>query len=115
MIKVMWFLKRADHLLLQVFLKWWVEVHALVIAEAQKNRLRKYVIGLRWLNDTLPDKPPTEIDWDGCAEQWFETEADFEAVYGPPTPGPMRTDAVSYVSRRARMVVRESLIQTAYA
>jgi hypothetical protein len=81
-----------------------------MIVEAQSPRLKRYVINLRWPDDTLPDKPSTEIDWDGCAEQWFETEADFEAIYGAPTPEPMRSDTMSHVSRNARMIVRENAI-----
>src|SRR5690348_9402972 len=82
MIKVMWFLKRAEHLSLEEFHRWWIETHVPAIVAAQKPHLRKYVVDLRWAEDPLPGKPKDEMDWDGVAEQWFETEDDFKAVYG---------------------------------
>jgi len=107
MIKVMWFLKRADHLTLEEFRKWWIEDHAPDIVEHQAPHLNKYVVDVRVENDTLPGKPAEGVvEWDGIAEQWFETEADFAAVYGKPK-SPTRGDTLAHVSRFQRMVVRE--------
>jgi len=111
MIKVIWFLKRADHLTLEMFHKWWIETHAPMIVEAQRSFLQKYVINLRWPDDLLPGKPAGEVDWDGYAEQWFATEADFNAVHGSPTPSVTRADTLKHTSRMARMIVREHTIQ----
>ena len=38
-------------------------------------------VDLRWSDDSRPGKPMNEMNWDGIAEQWFETEEDFSAVY----------------------------------
>ena len=86
MVEVIRFLKRAEHLTPDEFRDWWLIRHA---------------------EDTLPGKPAAESDWDGCAEQWFASQADFEAVYGRSTPNPTRADTLRHVSRFERLVVRE--------
>jgi hypothetical protein len=111
MIKVMWFLKRADHLSLEEFHRWWTETHAPAVVAAQRPYLKRYVIDLRWPDDPLPGKPADEMDWDGVAEQWFETEDDFKAVYARATVSPTRADTLKHVSRHARMLVRENPVE----
>lgn len=106
MIKVLWFLKRADHLTLDEFRTWWVESHSKEIVADQAPYLKRYTIKIRENEDTLTGKPVDEPDWDGVAEQWFETEADFAAVYGKPA-SPTRGDTLSHVSKFQRIVVRE--------
>jgi len=111
MIKVMWFLKRADHLTLEQFHKWWIKIHVPMIVEAHTPYLKKYVVNLRWPDDPLPGRPTGEMDWDGCAEQWFETQDDFNAVYGKGTDSITRADTLKNVSRHARMVMHEHSIE----
>ena len=111
MLKVMWFLKRADHLTLDDFHRWWMETHVPAVVEAQRPYLKKYVVNLRSPEDLLPGKPSNETDWDGVAEQWFETEDDFKAVHGRASVGATRADTLKHVSRLARMIVRENTIQ----
>jgi hypothetical protein len=106
-IKVIWFLKRAEHLTLEEFRDWWLVRHVPDILAAQRPYLKRYVVNIRHAADTLPGKPAAECDWDGCAEQWFATEADFAAVYGRTTPSPTRADTLRHVSRFERMVVYE--------
>jgi len=77
-----------------------------MVVQAQRPYLKKYVVNLRWEHDTLPGKPTGESDWDGCAELWFETEADFNAVYGWTTVSPTRADTLKHVSRFERLVVQ---------
>lgn len=115
MIKVMWFLKRAEHLSLEEFRRWWLDDHVHQIVEHQKPHLKKYIVDVRVDSDTLPGKPAAgEADWDGVAEQWFETEADFRAVYGAATPSPTRADTLRHVSRFQRLVVSEHPIAVAW-
>lgn len=80
-----------------------------MIIEAQRPFLKKYVINLRWPDDTLPGKPSGEVDWDGCAELWFATEADFNAIYGPTASSATRADTLKHTSRIARMIVHEHI------
>jgi hypothetical protein len=107
MIKVLWFLRRAEHLSLDEFRDWWLNRHAPMILDAQRPHLMKYVVNVRWEEDFLPGKPTGELDWDGCAEQWFASESDFLAVYGKTAPSATRADLLQHVSRHARLVVRE--------
>jgi uncharacterized protein (TIGR02118 family) len=110
MIKVMWFLKRAERLSLEEFHRWWLDRHAPMVVQAQRPHLKRYVINLRWEQDTLPGKPTGESEWDGCAELWFETEADFSKVYGGSALGPTRADTLNHVSRFERLIVHEHKI-----
>lgn len=106
MIKVLWFLKRKEHLSLAEFRHWWLEIHAPMIEETQRPHLRRYVVNVRTDTDDLPGKPATESDWDGVAEQWFATEDDFRAIYGRAV-SPTRADTLAHVSRLERIIVSE--------
>ena len=101
MIKVMWFLKRADHLSLDEFHHWWKDTHAPAIVTVQAPYIKKYVIDLRWSDDPFPGKPRDEMDWDGVAETWYETEDDLRAAYGKTAISPTRSDTLKHVSRQA--------------
>lgn len=107
MIKVMWFLKRAKHLSLAEFGTWWTSQHAPDIVADQTPHLKKYLIDLRVEDDAnLAGKPEEDTPWDGIAEQFFATEADYNAVYGR-TERPTRADTLRHTSKFQRMVVRE--------
>ena len=111
MIKVVWFLKRGDHLELAEFQQWWAGVHASQIADAQRPYLKRYVVNLRRPDDPLVGKPTGELDWDGCAEQWFDTEADFDTAQGLAGMDAINADTAKHISRVARMVVTERPIE----
>jgi hypothetical protein len=106
MIKVMWFLKRAEHLTLEEFRRWWVEEHAHDIRADQSPHLDRYVVNVRVDDDNLSGKPAAEPDWDGVAEQWFATEEAFNAVYSNDNR-PTRADTLAHTSGFQRLVVRE--------
>ena len=107
MIKVMWFLRRAPHLSLAEFGHWWREVHAPDIIRDQRPYLKRYVIDLRVEDDAgLAGRPAAEPEWDGIAEQWFATEADYNAVYRR-ADRPTRADTLAHTSAFQRLVVRE--------
>jgi hypothetical protein len=106
-IKVMWFLKRADHLTLEEFRAWWLD-HTRLVAELQKPHLKRYVVNIRAASDELSSQPPDEFEWDGCAEQWFDDEAGFRAAYERPSPTASRVDTLKQTSRLSRIVVHET-------
>jgi hypothetical protein len=110
MIKVMWFLKRAENLSLEEFRRWWLESHCHDVARAQAPYLKRYVVNVRIDDDQLAGKPATESEWDGIAEQWFEDEAAFNAAYGKPSP--TRPDTLAHTSRLERIVVTEHEVGT---
>ena len=106
MVKVMWFLKRADHLTLEEFSRWWLEEHALDVAHHQSPHLRRYVVNVRTEDSGLPAAAPDGFDWDGVAEQWFDSVEAYQAAYSL-NPSPTRADTLAHTSRFARMVVTE--------
>jgi hypothetical protein len=107
MIKVIWLLKRAPHLTLEEFRDWWLTRHAPDIIADQWPWLKRYVVDVR-RDDVagLAGKPDQEPEWDGIAEQWFETEADYNAVYGR-ADRPTRADTLAHTSAFQRLVVTE--------
>lgn len=107
MIKVLWFLKRADHLSLQQFKDWWINHHAADIAADQAPHLRGYKIDFRIADDSaFLGKPADECPWDGLAEQYFDSLDDYNAVYGR-TDRATRADTMEHCGRFERLVVEE--------
>jgi hypothetical protein len=107
MLKVLWFLKRAEGLSLAEFTAWWEE-HLHMIADRQQPHLVKYTVNIRTSDDdNWAGKPEVDCEWDGVAEQWFSSEEAFETVYGRPTASESREDTLAHVSRFERIVVRE--------
>lgn len=107
MIKVMWLLKRSPHLTLDEFRDWWLTRHAPDIIADQAPYLKRYVVDVRLAEvDGLAGKPDQDPEWDGIAEQWFATEADYNAVYGQ-VDRPTRADTLANTSAFQRLVVRE--------
>jgi hypothetical protein len=87
-IKVMWFVKRADHLTLEEFERWWTETHAPDIRDEQVPHLVRYIVNVR-TDDDLVAKPDA-----------------FNAVYGKESRD-AHEDSVSNTGRIQRMVVKE--------
>jgi hypothetical protein len=107
MIKVMWFLKRAEHLTLAEFRDWWVHTHAADISADQKPYLKGYKIDIRVEDDNaFLGKPAIDSPWDGIAEQYFDTIDDYNAVYSR-ADRPTRGDTLAHCSRFERLVVDE--------
>ena len=108
MIKVMWFLKRADHLTLEEFRDWWLNHHAQDIMADQSPHLKGYKIDIRVEDDRAYAGSPSSqsFDWDGVAEQYFETLEDYNAVYGR-TDRKTRADTQANTKAFQRFVVTE--------
>lgn len=113
MIKVMWFLQKADHLSLEEFRKWWLDEHVSDICEDQKPFLKKYIVDVRVEDDTLFAGKPGEEDfgWDGIAEQYFDSIDDYNAVYAR-TDRKTRGDTLAFTKAFQRLVVREYPVDT---
>ncbi len=108
MIKVMWFLRRAEHLSLAEFRDWWLNHHAADIAADQRPFLKRYKVDVRIDDDSAfgVGRPGTDSPWDGIAEQWFDSVDDYNAVYGR-AERPTRADTLAHTSRFERLVVEE--------
>ena len=105
MVKIVWLLKRAPHLSQEAFERWWLDQHVPIARAAP--RLRRYVVNVPRRPDALAGKPATECEWDGVAEQWFDSEDDLNAAYSRPVAGSIRADTMAHVARLERLIVRE--------
>jgi len=105
MVKIVWLLKRASHLSQAEFEEWWLERHVPIARVAP--RLRRYVVNLPQRPDLLAGRPAATCEWDGVAEQWFDTEEDLQVAYSRPVAGEVRADTMAHVSRLERLIVRE--------
>jgi uncharacterized protein (TIGR02118 family) len=103
-VKIVWFLKRAEHLSQEEFERWWLERHVPVARAAPG--LRRYVVNLPRPDD-LAGKPSAECEWDGVAEQWFDDDDALNAAYSRPVAGDVRADTLAHVSRLERLIVRD--------
>jgi hypothetical protein len=111
-IKVMWFLKRAEHLTLDQFRRWWLDHHAADVAADQHPYLKGYKIDIRIDDDSayLGAAVGSQFEWDGIAEQYFDSLEDYNAVYGR-KDRKTRQDTAENTSAFARIVVEEHIIQ----
>jgi uncharacterized protein (TIGR02118 family) len=105
MIKIVWLLRKAEHLSDAEFLDWWLNRHAPIAAAAP--RLVRYVVNIAGKPDTLAGKPAGDCEWDGVAEQWFANEEDLNAAYSRPVAADVRQDTLAHVARLERLIVRE--------
>jgi len=104
MVKIVWMLKRAEHLSQEEFERWWTEQHVPVARTAPG--LRRYIVNLPRLDD-LAGRPADESAWDGVAEQWFDDDEALNAAYSRPVAADVRADTMAHVSRLERLIVRE--------
>jgi uncharacterized protein (TIGR02118 family) len=77
------------------FRRWWLEEHA---------PLARELPGLRRLvfNVVEGDAP-----YDGVAELWFDSPADFEAAYASEIGRRVAADSIAHVADRVRLLVDE--------
>lgn len=103
MIKYVSLLRRAEHLTLTEFHRWWIEEHTHLAKKIPG--LRRYVVSLT--QSGLSGEP----EWDGMAELWFDDEAAFRAGYFDSPQGQAAfADAQAHISRSQRFITREHLI-----
>ena len=105
MIKIVWLLKKAEHLSIEEFQDWWLNSHAPHARQAPG--LRKYVINFARELDDLAGRPAWDCAWDGVAEQWFDDEPALNEAYSRPVSDEIRADTMAHVSRLERLVVTE--------
>ena len=104
MVKIVWLLNKADHLPDEQFKNWWLESHV-PIARAAPG-LRKYVVNFG-RPDSFAGKPTFDCEWDGVAEQWFESDEALNAAYSRQVSSEIRADTMAHVARLERLIVEE--------
>ena len=110
MVKVVWFLKKADHLSMDEFRRWWLGDHALAVVEKQGSMLARYIVNIRTDTDDLPGAATTPFEWDGMAEEWFESEETAGQAFTLPSAADTPHDVMNHVSKLSRLVVTEHSI-----
>jgi hypothetical protein len=109
-IKVLWFLKRAENHSLSEFREWWLG-HAQDVLTSQHSHLSGYVVNIRSDDDGhAPGATSDDCEWDGVAEQWFDDRAAFEAAYNNPSSA-TRADTLAHTSRFSRLIVDETKLR----
>ena len=100
MFKAMILLKRKDGLTIQEFKNWWLNEHSPMASKLPnvKKLCFNLVVG------------EENQEYDGIAEQWFETEEDFLSAYQSDHGKKVAADSMSKVSKRARLFVSEHFI-----
>lgn len=94
MVKVVWFLKKADHLSMEEFRRWWLDGHAPMIREKLGDLLHRYIVDIRTDRDDLPAAAGTPCEWDGIAEEWFESEEIARRALSLPSAPETRADVM---------------------
>ena len=104
MVKIVWLLKKADHLTDEQFKAWWLESHVPIARMAPG--LRRYVVNFSRA-DALAGTPANDCDWDGVAEQWFDDDDALNAAYSRQVSSEIRADTMAHVARLERLIVDE--------
>ena len=88
----------------------WAALHAPFIAAKQGTLIARYVVNVRYEHDTLPGATGTPFEWDGMAEEWFESEEVARQAFSLPSAPDTRADVMAHVSAMSRLVVAEHCI-----
>ncbi len=109
MVKILWFLKRAEGISIEEFSAWWLNVHAPYIAARQGRFLKRYIVNIRSAaDDALPAGTGVVSDWDGVAEEVFLSEAAAREALSLPSAPEGRRDLLAHVSKFQRLIVNET-------
>ena len=97
MFKAIILLKKKSEVSSEEFKSWWINSHS--PKAAQLPKIRKLCFNLV-INDG--DKA-----YDGVAEQWFDSQEDFENAYASDIGKAVAEDSISNVFKRDRLFVSE--------
>jgi len=97
MFKAIILLKKKNEVSSEEFKNWWINDHSSKAAMLPK--IRKLCFNLVE-NDS-------EKAYDGVAEQWFDSQEDFDNAYASEIGKKVAADSISNVLKRDRLFVRE--------
>ena len=97
MFKAIILLKKKEEVTAEEFKKWWINSHSSKAANLPK--IRKLCFNLV---ENEGDKT-----YDGVAEQWFDTQEDFENAYASEIGKKVAADSINNVLKRDRLFVSE--------
>ena len=99
MYKVIGILKRPDGVSMADFRTWWLEEHANYVKKWPG--LKRYAINLSTSDDQR---------YDGVAEVWFDTKADFENVFSTPEGQAARQSATRHSGEIVILTTEENVM-----
>ena len=91
MIKVMWLVKRAEHLTLEEFRKYWLEVHGPMALKLPG--IRRYVQS-HLIDEAYLYATPR---FDGVAQLWFDSVEAFAAAFASPAGNDLLADGRVFI------------------
>ena len=100
MFKAIILLKKKTNVSAEEFSDWWLKKHS--PKAAKLPNVRKLCFNL------VVDDGSQE--YDGVAEQWFDSQSDFEAAYASELGKAVAADSMANVLKRDRLFVVEHLI-----
>lgn len=102
-------LQRKPGITHEEFVKHWVEIHAPMAIGIPG--IGRYTLTI--VNKTSPRKNmPTydHLQVDGIAEQWFRSQADYEAYLNSPKTARLRDDGATFIGRQIDFLCEEKVI-----
>ena len=97
MFKAIILLKKKNEVSTEDFENWWINEHSSKAAMLPK--IRKLCFNLVENN--------SDNAYDGVAEQWFDSQEDFENAYASEIGKEVAADSISNVLKRDRLFVKE--------
>jgi uncharacterized protein (TIGR02118 family) len=101
-------LQRKPGISHEEFVKYWVEIHA-PMARACPG-IGRYTLTIIKSTSTRKDVAPYEIQVDGIAEMWFESQAGFDAYSTSPATKRLRDDGATFIGREIDFMTEEKVI-----
>lgn len=102
-------LQRKPGITHEEFAKHWVEIHAPMAVGIPG--IGRYTLTI--INKTTPRKNMATYDGlqvDGIAEQWFRSQADYEAYLASPKTARLREDGATFIGRQIDFLCEEKVI-----
>ena len=101
-------LQRKPEITHEEFVRHWVEIHA-PMARACPG-IGRYTLTIVKSTSPRQNMPSYDIQVDGIAEQWFKSQADFEAYSNSPATKRMREDGATIIGRELVFITEEKVI-----
>ena len=101
-------LQRKPGISHEEFVKHWVEIHA-PMARACPG-IGRYTLTIIKTASPRKNMPTFDIQVDGIAEQWFRSQADYEAYLNSPRTARLRDDGATFIGRQIDFLCEEKVI-----
>ena len=98
MFKAIILLKKKEDVTPEQFKDWWINSHSPKAAKLPN---------IRKLCFNLVENDDSDKAYDGVAEQWFDSQEDFEDAYASEIGKKVAADSISNVLKRDRLFVKE--------